>query len=623
MALCNMLSRWDRVLLVAAVGLMLGAPARADEATAKAEAAARQGAYRMQRFIVSAARVDKPWRYAQVPGFEILSRASPQATAAMLDSLQRGLWLQNDVLPKEWLPKPPVPYTIIIDDTDLTTIPLGQPHSSSINLVSPVDAESWGPLAQGALIWSDQLPAYDGDTLAFSTNVFGIDMAGMTYGSVSMERLGRCAPPLPKWLIAGILGQNSGVFREGFVPLISKGMFGPGWIHAATGPGTIWISLEETKRLASQPTVTVPPLADLFSETPPSAENVAVWESEAALLIRWALLGPGSENPVLVQAFRDFVHRSSHEPMTEALFKQCFGYGYDKMESDLAIYLKTVVGKPLTIQLDMPSGFPKPILFPATPDQIGRILGDWLRMEGVSLREKDPDVSKDSLYFAGRTILRAYREDNGLIHHADPAAGVDEPSPTPLPASGPATALDLSADKVRDPRLLSVLGLYAHDAGNNKKAREFLGAAAVDGVTRPRVYFVLAELRLKLAIGKPEWRDGKISASQASTILVPLRVALQAAPSADAYRLLVDLWAHSEAKPSEQDVAELATGVDSFPRDMELTYNTALICAQHGYPKVASKLIEKGLLFATTDANRQHFELMRESLDLPAESEGK
>ena len=617
------MSRWNQVGLAAAAALLLCLPAQADEASAKAEAAARQGAYRMQRFIVSAARVDKPWRYAQVPGFEILSRASPENTAAMLDSLQRGLWLQNDVLPKEWLPKPPVPYTIIIDDTDLTTIPLGQPHSSAINLVSPADAESWGPLAEGALIWSDQLPAYDGDTLAFNTNVFGIDMAGMTYGSVSMERLGRCAPPLPKWLIAGLLGQNSGVFREGFVPLISKGLFGPGWIHRATGPGTIWVSLDESKKLAAQATISVPSLASLFSETPPTADSLAVWESEAALLVRWSLLGPGNDSPVLAQAFRDFVRRSAQEPVTEAMFRQCYGYGFDKMESDLALYLKQVVGKPITIELDMPSGFPRPILTPATPDQIGRILGDWLRMEGDSLRERDPDMSKDSLYFAGRTILRAYREDNGLIRHADPVASSDEPTPTPLKPAGPATALDLSADKIRDPRLLSVLGLYAHDTGNNKKAREFLGAAADARVDRPRVYFVLAELRLKLAIGKPEGRDGKVSASQASAVIAPLRVALQGAPSADGYRLLVDLWAHCETKPSKEDVAELASGIDLFPRDMELTYNAALICAQDGYTKAASKLIEKGLLFAASEANRQHFQLMRESLDLPLDSDGK
>jgi len=607
--------RYGRTVLVFIAAVAVSC-CYADEASDKAAKAAKENAYRMQRFIVSAARVDKPWRYASMPGFEVLTRAPKETTNAMLDSLQRGLWLQNDVMPREWLPGPPVPYTVIIDDTDLTTIPLGQPHSSEIVLQAPADADSWGPLANKALIWSDQLPAYDGDTLAFSTNVFGIDVENMTYGSVSMERLGRCAPPLPKWLIAGLLGQVSGVFREGFVPYVSKGLFGPGWIHKATGPGTIWVSLEETKRMSEQPTMSVPPLADLFSEVPPKGEAIPAWESEAALLVQWALLGPGNDNVDQAHAFREFVRRARSEPVTEKMFRECFGYGYDKMESDLAIYLKTILGKPMTIDLDMPSGFPKPILVPATPDQVGRILGDWLRMEGVSLRERDPDMSRETLYFAGRTLLRAYKEDNGLTKHTDPASS-DQPTPTPMVPDSPATALDLPADKIRDPRLLAVLGLYAHDVGSNKKAREFLAEAANDKVARPRAYFVLSELRLKQALARSEGTEGKISESQAQAALIPLRQALQAGATTENYRLLVDIWANSDARPGEKDIAELASGVDEFPRDSELTYNSALICARAGYPQVAATIVDKGILFSASDENRQHFQVLRATLDLP------
>jgi hypothetical protein len=122
--------------LVLALALVPGL--LADEAADNAALAAKQNATRMQRFIVSAARVDKPWRYASMPGFEVLTRASNETTNAMLDSLQRGLWLQNDVLPKEWLPSPAIPYTVIIDDTDLTTIPMGQPHANEIVLQAKV-----------------------------------------------------------------------------------------------------------------------------------------------------------------------------------------------------------------------------------------------------------------------------------------------------------------------------------------------------------------------------------------------------------------------------------------------------------------------------------------------------
>lgn len=574
----------------------------------------------MQRFIVSAARVDKPWRYASLPGFEILSRAPPDVTASMLDALQRGLWLQSDVMPKDWLPKAPVPYTVIIDDTDLNTIPLGQPHSETIVLESPADAASWGSLGASAMIWSDELPAYDGDTLAFNANVFGIDMKGMTYGSVSMERLGRCAPPLPRWLMAGLIGQNTGIFREGFVPLISKGAFDAGWIHRAAGPGTIWISVEASNLLADQPTIEIPPLAGLFAEAPPSAEALPVWESEAALFVRWGLLGPGYDDPVMTRAFIELVRRARTEPVTEKIFTECFGFGYAEMEAKLESFLKTVLNKPMSIDLDMPSQFPRPNLMPATSDQIGRILGDWLRMEGVSLREKDPEMSKESLYFAGRTLVRAYKVDNGLLVHADPL-GPGDPSPAVpqlvAPALGP---LDLSVDKIHDPRLLAVLGLYAHDAGSDDKAREYLGAAAGMNVLRPRVSIVLAQLRLAKARSKPEGSGGKIGADQLAAILAPLRVALQEAPTAEAYHLLVETWAHSEVKPGEADIAEIAGGTELYPRDTEMAYNAALVCAWRGYPEQAGKIIDRGLIFTTLEANRQHFELLRARLEIPDSS---
>jgi len=65
----------------------------------------------MQRFVVSATRIEKnPWRYAALPGFEVLSRASDEATNWLLDAFQRGQLIENEVLPKEWLPQSPVPY---------------------------------------------------------------------------------------------------------------------------------------------------------------------------------------------------------------------------------------------------------------------------------------------------------------------------------------------------------------------------------------------------------------------------------------------------------------------------------------------------------------------------------
>ncbi|HEY1794179.1 MAG TPA: hypothetical protein VGG34_14780 [Opitutaceae bacterium] len=582
-------------VLAALAASLQGAPPGTPTAkdAAAADRAARQGATMMKRFIVSAARVDKPWHYASLPGFEILSRAPPKETGEMLDSLRRGLWIENSVMPRDWLPAAPVPYTVIIDDTDLQTVPVGQPASEAITLEAPSDAQAWGSLGKFAMTWSDQMPAHDEDTVAFNTNIFGVDFKYMSYGSITLGRLMRCAPPLPRWLVAGLIGRTSGIFREGVVPIISRGIFDAGWIHHAVCPGSIWVSVEEGKRIADGGEVAIPPLSSLFSEDPPPAGSLPAWESEAALFVRWSLLGPGSDDPATAHALSDLVRRARTEPVTEKAFTECFGFGYAAMGEKLGAYLRTVVNKPMTIDLDMPAGFPKPRLGPATADQVGRILGDWLRMEADSLGMSDPEMSREALYLAGRTLVRAYRQDTPAA--APPQADTPRLGPFDLPAAG-----------VRDARMLAVLGLYAFDSGRNDKAVEYLRPAAGAGVTRPRAYGVLAQALLAEALARPGAPGGRISAGQLGAVLAPLRVALKAEPSAGAYRLLAEAWMSSAARPGGGDVAEIAGAAAKFPRDIPLAGAAARLLAAVGRPDLADAVTRRALAFgADEEAMRQ------------------
>jgi len=622
------------ILALAFLALPAARPAaRADPSSAAVAEAARARAVRMQRFIVSATRVDKnPWRYATLPGFEILSRAPDKQTFWMLDALRRGLWLQNDVMPKDWLPQSPVPYTVIIDDTDLSTVPVGKLHSQPIKLASPVDAVAWGEWSNGAMVWTDQIPAYDSDTLAFNTNVFGVEMRSVSYGSVSLERLSRCTPPLPQWLMAGLIARDCGVFREGFMPIISEGVFGPGWIHRADGPGTLWISVDETNRLIRQlkddgekgttTPIAMLPLRELFSETPPHAEHVPLWESEAALFVRWGLMGPGSEDPDTAHAFLELVRRARRERVTEQMFTDCFGFGYATMEGKLLDFLKAVLAHPTSVGLDIPSGFPKPKLKAATADQIGRIIGDWLRMQGDTFRRIDPAMARESLYYAGRMLERAYREDNGLPPDVDPARKGDKSPVSPQgTAAAPAIGMKpfvVTADRIHDARLLAVYGLYEHDMGNDAKARELLEAAVASGVMRPNAYVVLARLRFAEAMAGPMGREGRLSARQAAGILEPLRTALQFGPNVGVYSMIVGTWTKSEAKPTKDDIDEIAKGVALYPRNTDLAYNSALVCSDGGYAATASQLIDGALVFAENEARGAYLENLRSTLNTPA-----
>jgi hypothetical protein len=627
-----------------ALGCALAAavpPAACAEQGGDAEAAARDRALVMKRFIVSATRIEKnPWRYAYVPGFEVLSRASAHETNWELDALRRGLWLQDNVLPEDWRPASPVPYMVIIDETNLETAPGGPIHTQPILFRSPADSLTWGDLSDRIDISTDPVSAYDRDTFAINSNLYGVDTRKPAYASVSLERVFRCAPPLPRWLVAGLLGEDSGVFRESFglfagMAQGSSGSFLP-WIRRADGPGTLWVSLDETERLLAQfkrekkekkekrekkATFEVPPLRVLFAEEPSPGDSQALWESEAALFVRWGLMGPGHADPDLSRAFVKLVRRARIAPVTEQVFAECFGFGYAAMEEKLGAFLRAVLATPTSIDMDMPLSFPEADLRAATADQIGRILGDWLRMQGDSLRGSSPELSREFLVSAGRMLERAYRDDNGLPPDVDPSReGGRSADLSKDAARGSPIVLKpfvVTADRIHDPNLLAVYGLYEHEAGNDEKAREFLEAAVKFGVVRPRAYLVLAKMRYVEAIAIPRGAEGELSAEQASSILAPLRTALQFPPDPEVYRLIVETWNRSDEKPAEGDVEKFVEGVAQFPRDTGLAYSSALACARGGYASKANELIDKGLVFATHENDRRYFEELRSTLSAP------
>jgi len=246
-------------------------------------------------------------------------------------------------------------------------------------------------------------------------------------------------------------------------------------------------------------------------------------------------------------------------------------------------------------------------------------------MQGDSLRNKDPEMREKFLKAAGRMLLRAYRDDNGLPPDVDPSPqGGRTAQPSPKDASGSVVVMKpfvVTATHIHDPGLLSVYGLYEHDTGNDDKAREFLEAAVTAGVVRPKAHLVLAELRYVEAIGKPSGSEGKLSAQQAASILEPLQTALQYAPVSGVYHLIALTWAHCEAKPADRDVEKMVEGVALFPHNTRLVFLSALVCARSGYAAQAVVLIDKGLVFATSESDRDNFRRLRSTLVAPAVNE--
>jgi len=622
--------------------MLIQPAARGADSGQDAAAAARERAILMCRYVVSATRIERnPWRYASLPGFEVLSRAPDEETNWELSALQRGQMFQGVVIPSDWYPRPPVPYTVIIDDTSLDDVPAAQLHSRPIVFRAPVDALAWGELSEDAFVSTDLAEVHDHDTYAINANVYGVSTQSRACASSGLQRLLDCAPPLPRWLTAGMTGPKHGILRDGFALVDTgrrddrfstasniSGMSGMGLgsgDHAylvqqtqrAMGAGTLWGSQDETERLLAQlradkrRKIEILPLGQLFDEAGPTQENRTLWESEAGLFARWGLMGPGHDDPAMSRAFPEFVRRARREPVTEQLFTECFGFGYSVMERRLEKYLKSVLEKPTSVETAMPLKFPGIGLEEATADQAGRILGDWLRMQ-ANAHWSNPELRGEFLDAAGRMLERAYRDD--IARQAEAAPSLDA---EPGPGAEPGTFF-LTADRIRDPRLLAVYGLYEHDAGNDPKARELLEAAVKAGVARPKAYLVLSELRFAEAAAAPAGPKGTFSAGQGTSILGPLRAALRYAPTVEVYSRIAEVWSRCDATPDDRDIELLAEGVSFFPRDTNLSYASALVCARAGHFVQATRLIDNGLAFATDDGDRDRFNQLLSSMAVPS-----
>jgi hypothetical protein len=242
-------------------------------------------------------------------------------------------------------------------------------------------------------------------------------------------------------------------------------------------------------------------------------------------------------------------------------------------------------------------------------------------MQGNSLRSQDPDLSAEFLDSAGRMLLRAYRDDNGLPPDVDPGReGGRSASSSPNSGYGSAVVMKpfvVAASHIPDPLLLAVYGLYEHDMGNDGKAREFLEAAVRAEAVRPRAYYLLAELRYRDAIAIPLGSQGRFSAQQAASILEPLQNSLRYPPESDVYRLIVETWIHCDARPSDRDIEGIVEGAALFPRNTGLTYRSAAVCAQEGYSAQAAGLIDRGLVLAMDESTRDYFMRLRSTLAEP------
>jgi hypothetical protein len=573
--------------------LLLLAGARLVAADDAAEATASDRVVELPPLMVAEPSNGPPWHYLEAPNLEILSRCSDEAAVHFAQEMNRLQQLLTVLLPENLQAHRTVPDILVMYNERTKPAVAQEVVASALN-----DSKDGKAVAK-----SSAVEPFGGQNISrrmsFPT---AADNGDVTYGSIPNLRLtdrdsvagffiideqSFIGSPLvltPEYIRFAVRSRTPALptwFVEGFVELYDHGDFERNPV--TLGP-VQWGSETDTKNLKSDPDYprTLIPLARFFTQPPPATPaETALWRSQAALFLRWAMDG---ENHPRREALWRFVARlGTSSGATEELFRDCFGLGYVDAQERLSDYLPSaVIG---SVHFDAGASVPLPKLAPrvANEAEIARVKGDLERLEAGWIKARYPQLTQKYLEQARRTFARAY--DQGL----------------------------------RDSRLLAVMGLCEVDAGNDAGAQKYLESALRGGgsALRPRASFELARLRYGEAKKAPAAPGERLSAEQASAVLQPLAASHAATPPLlETYALIADVWAHSVPAFTHQNLAILDEGVANFPRNQPLIYQAAWLNARQGFTAEADALIARGLNAGPDPASRARLEQLRSKLSL-------
>ena len=227
------------------------------------------------------------------------------------------------------------------------------------------------------------------------------------------------------------------------------------------------------------------PAAKLFAGLPKTGdtEERRRWRAQATLFVRWSIDPLNGDHR---EALWNLVANAGPGRVTEMQFRQYFGIGYTDLPQALGDYLSQAIRKPIRLKPRTKPNFPvtKPRL--ATSAEIGRIKGDWERLEARNVKAQFPEYASRYLRQAENTLREIYNRG------------------------------------VRDPQFLAIIGLFDCDQGKDAEARPWLENAFAARVKRPRIYAELGSLRYGEKVAALP--QGKLfNAAEVDNILEPIR----------------------------------------------------------------------------------------------------
>lgn len=532
------------------------------------------------------------WRYAMIPGFEILSNASPSKTKRILRDFQ----FFREALAQAWsLPAPPAQPALLIlcgakgrYESFLPAVGKTHPHRASASVFLHDHRR--------AAIVLDCGSSVTGVLSGMGEEGIPVENSRELYRQYVYLLMSRSEPRVPLWFVEGFaqivraveFDRKLVVFgklpeprqtvddRPGMFSLLGAGLSIPnvgGESGGFPSPSDETSFGRENKGfidlLKRKPLI---PLDRFFavqegsSEVVASLGSAAIWPQQAYAFVHFCLFG---QNGKYQKPLYTFMRRLAHEPPSEPLFKACFGMSYNQMLDRLHSYKNSAYYNYMKYRAKG-EGLPVPgevTWREATPAEVGRIKGDALDLAGYS------ELAHD--YLVAPYVRGEY-----------------------------------------DAPLLAALGLWERRVGHGTLAPKFLEAAfAASPRLRPEACIELARYRSREALAQPAAAGGKLSVAQVDRIVAPLMVAQsQPPPFSAVYELLADTWLRAQQPPTVEQVEMLIKGAQLFPTRFDLIYDTALLCHAVGLDNPARALVDHGIKFAPNPETGARFAEAKASL---------
>lgn len=532
------------------------------------------------------------WYYARIDGFEVLSNASQTATKRLVGDFQRFFLALSLVWPGVQQ-KAAVPTALIIcgrgsqfdlfvpngqtrSERAMASLALRQGEMSAIvvdhqtkmlNLATP---EGLAAASEAAVASASEEAVVVGGT---NPGVM-VDAYRQLYREYIHFLLSGVQPRGPAWFEEGIAQIFMAMEVTGTSITVGKvenpNSVSPQEVLNREIGVTAVVASEDRDFNAALLKRRLLEMAELFAVTHDSPEAkspiAGTWAKQAYAFVHWGLYGDLGKHQ---KEFLTFLRRLDREPISEALFKECFKKSYRDMLFELRSYIESTNYKIAGVQAEKGEKLPSPPpleLREATEAEVGRIKGDTLRLAGHPVEARKAMTTP---YIRGE----------------------------------------------RDPALLAALGLLERADNDEARARKFLEAAALGKAARPRAYLELARLRFTDAAAKPAAASDRFSAEQTAAVLTPLFAArTQPPPLAEVYELIAQAWSRSVVTPGADHLTVLDEGVRMFPRNAGLVYTAATQKIRAGLVVEAGQLITLGLKVASDDAMRTKFETLKASL---------